>query len=236
MKCENCEAEHSGEYGSGRFCATKCARGFSTKSKRKEINKKVSKSLSGRGNGKVEIECKKCGKLVLRDWNRRQQKFCSKSCSAIFLNALPETREKLSKARIKAIKEGKTNHRSIKCEYKYKDHLIECDSKIEYACLDYFEKKLNATFMQRCNEVIEYFDGGQKRRYLPDFLIQVGEVEYIVECKSYAGKTLNAKWRRYNELAEIKKDVLKDYAQKTNRQSYWFTKDIHIKFYNELKF
>ncbi|MFW5988461.1 MAG: HNH endonuclease signature motif containing protein [bacterium] len=47
MKCENCGNEHDGSYGSGRFCSSKCARGFSTKSKRKEINEKVSKSLRG---------------------------------------------------------------------------------------------------------------------------------------------------------------------------------------------
>ena len=43
--CENCGIEHNGSYGSGRFCSCKCARGFSTKNKRKEINEKVSKSL-----------------------------------------------------------------------------------------------------------------------------------------------------------------------------------------------
>jgi predicted HNH restriction endonuclease len=46
MKCENCEKEHEGTYGSGRFCAKECARGFSTKEKRIEINKKVSLKLS----------------------------------------------------------------------------------------------------------------------------------------------------------------------------------------------
>lgn len=48
MKCENCETEHTGEYGSGRFCSSKCARGFSTKIKRFEINQKVAEKLSGR--------------------------------------------------------------------------------------------------------------------------------------------------------------------------------------------
>ncbi len=51
MICENCQNEHSGEYGSGRFCSDKCARGFSTKEKRKEINEKVSEKLKGRWNG-----------------------------------------------------------------------------------------------------------------------------------------------------------------------------------------
>lgn len=46
--CENCKKEHSGEYGSGRFCSCKCARGFSTKAKRIEINEKVSKTLKNR--------------------------------------------------------------------------------------------------------------------------------------------------------------------------------------------
>jgi len=48
MNCENCNNIHDGNYGSGRFCNAKCARGFSTKQKRKEINEKVSKSLKGR--------------------------------------------------------------------------------------------------------------------------------------------------------------------------------------------
>jgi len=56
MKCEYCEKEHDGSYGSGRFCDSKCARGFSTKSNRKEINEKVSKKLT-----KNKRECKVCG-------------------------------------------------------------------------------------------------------------------------------------------------------------------------------
>lgn len=47
-KCENCENEHNGSYGSGRFCSSKCARGFSTKANRNEISEKVSKKLIGR--------------------------------------------------------------------------------------------------------------------------------------------------------------------------------------------
>lgn len=31
MICENCKNDHDGSYGSGRFCSSKCARGFSTK-------------------------------------------------------------------------------------------------------------------------------------------------------------------------------------------------------------
>lgn len=48
MNCENCSNEHDGTYGSGRFCNSICARGFSTKNKRQEINKKVSNKLKGK--------------------------------------------------------------------------------------------------------------------------------------------------------------------------------------------
>jgi Zn finger protein HypA/HybF involved in hydrogenase expression len=43
--CENCNCEHDGNYGSGRFCGCKCARGFSSKEKRKETNEKIAKKL-----------------------------------------------------------------------------------------------------------------------------------------------------------------------------------------------
>lgn len=48
MKCENCEIDHDGSYASGRFCTSKCAKSFSSKIKRKEINQKVSATLKGR--------------------------------------------------------------------------------------------------------------------------------------------------------------------------------------------
>lgn len=48
MKCELCGTEHDGKYGSGRFCSSKCARSFSSKESRAEINKKVSAKLKGK--------------------------------------------------------------------------------------------------------------------------------------------------------------------------------------------
>jgi len=50
MNCEYCGKEHYGSYASGRFCNRKCSNGYSTKNKRKEINKKVSKTLKGHSN------------------------------------------------------------------------------------------------------------------------------------------------------------------------------------------
>ena len=57
MICESCKLDHDGSYGSGRFCKQKCARSFSTKENRLEINQKVSKTLSKKDG----YYCKKCG-------------------------------------------------------------------------------------------------------------------------------------------------------------------------------
>jgi hypothetical protein len=96
MFCENCNKEHDGIYGSGRFCSTKCARGFSTKNKRAEISQKVSIQLSGRklstehiknieqGNNfnrtqKIERNCLECNTTMLcRPSDKR--KFCTSKC------------------------------------------------------------------------------------------------------------------------------------------------------------
>lgn len=55
MICETCNREHQGTYGSGRFCSSKCARGYSTKAKRKEINAKVSLKLKGRPSSRDKL-------------------------------------------------------------------------------------------------------------------------------------------------------------------------------------
>lgn len=88
MKCENCNSEHNGSYGSGRFCSSICARGYSTKNKRLEINAKVSKSLMKKPSEKI---CPTCSNSFIRFG---KSKFCSKTCSSIVSEI---TKQKLSK-------------------------------------------------------------------------------------------------------------------------------------------
>jgi len=96
--CENCGNPHDGQYGSGRFCSSKCSRGFSTKEKRKEINEKVSKSLLGKPSflkgtstnrkglhliDRKIMSCLVCGKekeVLITNTN----KFCSRNCSSSY--------------------------------------------------------------------------------------------------------------------------------------------------------
>lgn len=51
MKCLMCQNQATSSYGqhvSGKFCSIKCARSFSSKQKRRQINKIVSEKLKGR--------------------------------------------------------------------------------------------------------------------------------------------------------------------------------------------
>jgi len=66
MYCENCKCEHEGSYGSGRFCSLKCARSFSTKNNRIEINKKISNTLKeSKSEFKHDNTCISCGAIVI---------------------------------------------------------------------------------------------------------------------------------------------------------------------------
>jgi very-short-patch-repair endonuclease len=72
--CENCKKEHEGTYGSGRFCSTECARGFSTKGKRSLINERVSKKMKKPDRVKI---CPICHDEFI---GRKKQICCSPKC------------------------------------------------------------------------------------------------------------------------------------------------------------
>lgn len=86
MKCKNCninEAIKYSKYSSGEFCSKSCANSFSSKTNRLETNKKISLKMKGqkRGNGTVKINCAHCKSVFEVNWNKRNQKYCSKSCN-----------------------------------------------------------------------------------------------------------------------------------------------------------
>lgn len=99
MKCEKCEIEHSGSYGSGRFCGSSCSRSFATANKRDAINEAVSKKMAGRslsGEHKKKIldaniaNGRACKRRTIKNCNNcskemhclpsNRSKFCSLSC------------------------------------------------------------------------------------------------------------------------------------------------------------
>jgi hypothetical protein len=79
--CENCGQEHNGTYASGRFCSSKCSKGFSTKAKRKEINEKVSKKiieklLNGERIGRCKINFNNYEIEPIQKTLVEKEKFC----------------------------------------------------------------------------------------------------------------------------------------------------------------
>lgn len=94
MKCEYCNNEHDGSYGSGRFCSEKCARGSSTvKDNSKETKLAICKicgskiTVNKRANNKVtcnkcnfkqERVCLGCGKKFIA--HTQNNTCCSREC------------------------------------------------------------------------------------------------------------------------------------------------------------
>lgn len=230
--CENCQTEIIEKYASGRFCSSKCARGFSTKANRKEINAKVSASLSSikRTPFFVTIICEVCSSEFIKPFRNRKTRHCSKKCT--HLN--PEFRERLSIARSSAIQRGLTNSYGTKSIYNFNGTLISCDSNIERACLNYFEV-LGATYMRRSDLAIPYIHCGVKRRFLPDFIIELDGRHIIAEAKSYCSmNSLNEKWNDYNEKSILKKIALEEYCMINNLEAFWFTPKMNQKYYSSI--
>ena len=104
MICERCENSHDGSYGSGRFCSPSCARSYSTLKNRKEISKKVSRSMKGYRTvpgGKIKLCDYGCGREARFQF--KNGKWC---CSESY-NQCPFVKKKNSKGLKIAHKNGK---------------------------------------------------------------------------------------------------------------------------------
>jgi hypothetical protein len=81
------------KYSSGDFCSKKCANGYSTLNKRKNINIKVSKTLTGRKWALlIEKTCPTCELSFFVKKTKRDQIYCSVKCT----KSSVEYRNKLS--------------------------------------------------------------------------------------------------------------------------------------------
>jgi predicted nucleic acid-binding Zn ribbon protein len=219
MNCENCNKEHNGKYASGRFCSEKCAKGFSTKDKRQEINKKISQKLS---YPLIIKTCERCKtEFIVK---KKNQRFCSNRCARIGHITTSETKNKLSILRIKSIEAGNVGY-GIKCNFEG----TRCDSALEYAFCKWYKLKNPDSKIDRYKGFIEY----KGIRFQPDFLI---DNKIVVEVKfNKIGYQLNKKWKHYIESQKLKKEALDKIEN-----SLWITNDdIGYKFYsnclNEIK-
>lgn len=219
--CEGCGASLTVRYGSGRFCGVKCARSSATRGSREEINSKVSATLKGRSKApRPPGSCPTCAVEFPR--KKPGQRFCSVRCAL----TNPDRREKQSVNAIAQLQRGGNEVRgAIRCSFSFKGEKIRCDSKLEYACLDWFVRHHEVKKMERCSVVLLYSRGGRLRRYLPDFLIETSSGFFIVECKGdIYSRFAHEKWARYRESIEEKRLALWSYAADNNLTPMWFEK------------
>jgi len=200
--CENCEYEHTGEYGSGRFCSLKCARGFSTKAKRKEINEKVSKKLTT-----TELPfCKNCKTVRVKN-NRRL--FCSVTCSLKYRGGWTNhSKINWSEVNKKAYREGKNyvaggttkwytytsfDGKSIKVQGSYELRMCKI--------LDHWKKEKRIIDWEYTNDRIEYIGiDGHSHNYLFDFKVfDYGKSIWYIEVKGFIKENDYLKWRAVRE-------------------------------------
>lgn len=170
--CENCESEHNGIYGTGRFCSAKCARGFSTKAKRDEINKKVSEKTRNTvfvQGTRVNISTKLCKKCNLVEV-KRTQKYCDE-CRPI---ALSENISKKNKGKTGGHREK--SGRGI-CG-NYEGFFFQSSWELAWIIFSLDHGKI----FTRNNEKFSYVYGNKTYKYVPDFILDNGE---YVEVKGY---------------------------------------------------
>ena len=172
MKCENCGFEHDGNFGSGRFCSKKCARGFSTKAKRSLINEKVSQKL------KFPLKkciCQVCGTNFEY---YKIKKTCSNNCSIKWnsLSQIGKKHQMHNTSKMGGLRPGggKSHQISYVNWLGYKMSLNK--EEIEVAkILD--ERKIN---WKRNTKGFPYITKeGKQRKYYPDFIINNNQyIEY----------------------------------------------------------
>ena len=87
MICENCNQEHDGSYGSGRFCSQRCAKAFSTKYNRKIANEKIKETFKKKQELRIQEYYKNpkiciiCNNVI--PYNKRKRICCSEECHKI---------------------------------------------------------------------------------------------------------------------------------------------------------
>ena len=219
MICNNCECEHDGSYGSGRFCSLKCARGFSTKFKRKEINKKVSLSLIGKNLKKENIKICLCGTSFKPI--RSKQKFCSRICGLKFSKKTGWKNHKSvdwSHINKKAYSEGKNRISGGTSKWttiETSNGLLKVQGSFEVrVCkiLDIWKENGRITNWTYSTDRIKYIGIDEKQHtYFIDFKIFDSLGFWYLEVKGFEHPNDKLKWKE---------------VRKMNRLDVWFKSDI----------
>ena len=251
--CLNCFKPIDYDKKYNKFCSTSCSAYYNNikrGARSDETKNKISSSLMGKivsdvtrkkisdakksekSKNKISNSLKIFWKNNIKAKNNLSKKLTGRIVST-------ETRSKQSEIMSNKIKNGtfKPKLKSIKCEYNFKNEKIRCDSKVEYSCLNYFEKNYDVIDIKRCDFLIDFEYKGVNRKYNPDFKIITKNDIFIVECKTIlSNKDLQRKWEYYYDTIEYKKLALDKYCKDNNFISFNYNKSMNVKFYNNCKY
>ena len=221
--CENCNQEHEGNFGSGRFCSSKCAKGFSTKAKRKEINAIVSKKRKESAHKNVQKTCLYCGKKFTVRWNMRTQKCCSVVCGSKMSGGWKKVHDKLSKNDWSDInkKSYANGHNYVAGGttkwYDYNGFKVQGTYELRTCkILDSWKRHNIIKDWEYTKDKIQYIGNDNKTHtYLLDFkVIANEEFNYYIEVKGYETPNDTLKWKAvrnagYKLEVWFEKDIIK---------------------------
>lgn len=255
-RCIECEKIILYDKRMNKFCSSSCSATHSNK--KRDVSEMTKNKISLSMTGKIkndETRNKISEGNVLRFSNQNERDKISKTLVNYYKDNIDakeniskkltgrkvsdDTKSKLSEIMSNKIKDGsfKPKLKSIKCYYHFKDKKIRCDSKVEYSCLDYFEKNYSVIDIERCDFLLDFEFNNVLRKYNPDFRITTDNNIYIVECKTIlSNKELVRKWKYYYDTIEQKKDCLQKYCDDMGYISFNYNKKLNEKYYKKLKF
>lgn len=195
MICENCNKAYDNVYSSGRFCSCKCARSFSTKNNRKEINKKISNSLKGKKitvqRGKIKqyetVICKTCGKSFEKIVNYKKN-YCSAYCAV-----------RSKKPNNGGLRDGGGHSKILSYESKIAGNVRLNKEEIEIAKI--FDK-LNIKWIRNKNGFPYTTLEGKQRKYYPDFYLE--DYGLYVEYKGWVTYEMSHKMEQSKKQNNFK--------------------------------
>lgn len=154
----------------------------------------------------LDLTCIQCGSSFTTT-KSRERKTCSKVCQ----------HARASIHRQNYIKQHGT-FATPRETFSYKDVVIEVDSQLEKAGVMHLIDVLNATRIERYNNLINYKDGNSNRTFNPDFICMINNRTHIVEVKQlWSGKQEHP----YVRTIPLKKAALQQYCETKNYGMIW---------------
>lgn len=209
MLCKNCGVEESVQYSkhsNGLFCSRKCARGFSTKEKRQEINEKVLKTFQRRRDAGIKLHGRFCT-IKFRNCDICDKAFSyqrfRKTCSSECLNKL---KVGLSPWHSNKLLENRNWHHAGPYISKFAGK-VYLDSSWELVLAKDLDQ--NDIEWVRPNSMIWVDKTGKERRYHPDFYLPEYDI-YLDPKNKYLVSVDKDKLNSVREIHKITLFVLDD--------------------------